>query len=243
MGKIPLLKTKGSGRLEPYNSSQQLVSYPAPTQDYDLANKAYVDAQIGANDTLQEITDNGAVTTNTITAPGLLSSASLGTAGTNVTAVHYGDGKNIVTNLTLTNVSYTIAGAADEAIGAFIYSFPSGTVSLFEVMSFNLSLQGGGTVDADTPDVGVGSVIATGAVAVLSGTATFEDYVTGQTAADCSGTSVRAFTAATAGYGAGISLNSPPTSKNVYLNIADGWAGADTVLISGSAVIKWTLMS
>ena len=32
----------------------------------DAANKAYVDAQVGASDTLQEVTDNGNTTTNTI---------------------------------------------------------------------------------------------------------------------------------------------------------------------------------
>lgn len=164
-----------------------------------------------------------------------------GTAGTNVTEVTYGDGRNMVTVLTLTNVSYTVAAAANEAIGNLIYTFPAGA-HIHEVMNMSVALQGGGTVDADTPVIGIGSVEATGAVAVLNGTATFMDYITEQTAADCGGTATTKMTAATAGYGTGISLNESGDAKTVYLNIADGWAGADTVLASGTVVIKWTKM-
>jgi hypothetical protein len=40
------------------------------TDATDAANKAYVDAQVGASDTLQEVTDNGNTTTNSITFAG-----------------------------------------------------------------------------------------------------------------------------------------------------------------------------
>ena len=43
------------------------VTIPAtPLASTDAANKAYVDAQVGGADTLQEVTDNGATTTNSI---------------------------------------------------------------------------------------------------------------------------------------------------------------------------------
>lgn len=169
--------------------------------------------------------------------------AAPGTPGTNVTASHQsGDGVRYVTTLTLTNVSYTIAGAANEAVGALIYTFPAG-VHAHTVTNMDIALQGGGTVDADTPDIGVGSVIATGAVAVLGGTPTFEDYITGQTAADCSGTATEKMTAATAGYGTGISLNESGDAKTMHLNIADGWAGADTLLASGTITFEWTIIA
>lgn len=166
-----------------------------------------------------------------------------GTAGDDVTAVHTStDGKHFVTTLSLNAVSYAIGGAANEAIGALIYTFPAGVHS-HKVTNMSVALQGGGTVDADTPDVGVGSVKGTGAVAVLGGTAGFEDYITGQTAADCGGTATTKMTAATAGYGTGISLNEAAGVKAVHLNIADLWAGADTVTATGTVTLEWVKIS
>jgi len=169
-------------------------------------------------------------------------SYSPGTTGTDVTAVHYSaDGKHFVTKLTLTDVSYTIAGAANEAVGALIYTFPAGVHS-HKVTNMNVALQGGGTVDADTPNIGIGSVIGTGAVATLGGTTTFKDYITGQLATDCSGTATVEMSFATAGYGEGISLNQAGDVKAVHLNIADLWAGADTVLATGTVTLEWTII-
>jgi hypothetical protein len=166
-----------------------------------------------------------------------------GTPGTNVTAKHYGDGKDVTTVLTLTAVAFPIAGAANEAIGKLIYTFPAGA-HIHYASYGSLALTGGGVVDAATPDVGIGSVIATGAVDVLGGTATFEDYVTGQTwAATCNGTvQTMGPLCATAGALAGISLNKTTDAKTVHLNMAAAWAGADTVSVTGTVTIRWTIM-
>lgn len=165
----------------------------------------------------------------------------IGTAGTNVTAVHYGEGYHHTTVLTLTDVAIAIAAAADEGNGALIYTFPAG-VHIHEVSYMSVALQGGGTVNADTPDIGIGSVIASGANALLSAVgATSEDYITGQTAADCNGTAtVVGPLGATAGILTGISLNAAADVKAVYLNVADGWAGTDTVAATGTVVLKWS---
>jgi len=173
-------------------------------------------------------------TASSITAP-------VGTAGTDVTAVETGNGKDIITTLTFNSAELTIAGAAAEAVGHLAYTFPAG-VHFHEVTDMNINLQGGGTVDADTPDVGVGSVIGTGAVSVLSGTATFEDYITGQTATDVSGTAIPATTVATAGALTGISINTASDVKTLHLNVADTWAGADTITVTGTIVVKWSVL-
>lgn len=167
--------------------------------------------------------------------------ANVGAAGTDVTAVESGDGTHHVTTLTVAGLDFAVAGAADEAIGKLIYTFPAG-VHLHKVTYMSIALQGTGTIDADTPDIGVGSAEATGVVAVLGGTATFEDYLTGQTAGDCSGTATVATTVATAGALTGISVNAVGDDKTVYLNIADGWAGADTATASGTVVLEWTTL-
>lgn len=158
------------------------------------------------------------------------------TAGSNVVSESYGDGRNYTTVLTLTDVSFAVAAEADEAIGAITATFPNGAHSL-SVSYMNISLQGGGVVDADTPDVGLGTVEATGAVSVLGGTASFEDIIDGQTATDCDGT------ATTALLKPDNELSTSEDAKTVYLNIAASWSGEDTVLASGTIVLKWTIMS
>jgi len=180
----------------------------------------------------------------TVTAGELLTKSNTGIPGTNVTAVEYGEGRNHTTVLTISGLEYTIAGAADEAIGKLIYTFPAG-VHTHEVSYMSVALQGGGTIDADTPEVGIGSVIASGAVATLGAVgATSEDYIVGTAAADCSGTAtVVGPVGATAGVLTGISLNKAADVKAVHLNIADGWAGADTATASGTVVLKWTTIA
>lgn len=194
-------------------------------------------------DSIAENTSANGVSIDSVTLKdgAVLSGASLGTADTGVTATHYGDGKDITTVLTFTSLSYTISGAANEAIGKLVFTFPAGA-HVHNYTYMDVALQGGGTVDADTPDIGIGSVIATGSVAVLGGTAGFEDYITGQTASNCNGTATKKTSVATAGALTGISINEAAGVKAVHLNIADGWAGADTVTASGTIVLKWTKM-
>lgn len=188
-------------------------------------------------DTISESTSgNGVVVDGVLLKDGgVLSNAAVGTVASNVTAVHYGDGRNFTTVLTIADLEFAVAAAANEAIGKLIYTFPAGA-HLLSATSMDISLQGDGTVDADTPDVGIGTVIATGAVAVLGGTATFEDIIDGQTATNCSGTATKAFLKPDD------ELSVAADVKAVHLNIADGWAGADTVTASGTVVFKWTIM-
>lgn len=172
--------------------------------------------------------------------------ANVGTAGTGVTAKEYGDGYDHVTVLTLADVAVgTITGSTNEAFGALIYTFPAG-VHVHEVTYMTVGLTTAGTTTTDTPDVGIGSVIGTGAVSVLSGTATFEDYVTGQTAGDCAGTATTAGPlGATAGVLTGISLNKAADVKAVHINCADGWAAGATGALTadGTVVIKWSALA
>lgn len=181
--------------------------------------------------------------TNKVLQTGLVRTASnIGTPGTGVTAFEYGDGKSHVTVLSMTSQAVDPpTAAAAEAHGHLLYTFPAGA-HLHEVTYMDIALQGGGTVDTDTPDVGIGSVIASGAQALLSGVgATSEDYITGQTATNCSGTAtVVGPVGAVAGVLTGISLNTASDAKTVHLNYADTWAGADTLAATGTVVLKWT---
>lgn len=163
-------------------------------------------------------------------------------AASTATSVSYGDGRNFTTVITLAAGTVSIAGAANEAVGLKLGAFPAGA-HLHEVtyMSIGATAADPGNA-AVTPDIGIGSVVGTGAVAVLGGTSTFEDYITGQTG-DTVGTPVVKTSVATAGALTGISINEAGDVKDVFLNIAGAWAATDTVTLAGTVTLKWTILS
>jgi hypothetical protein len=183
---------------------------------------------------------NGAA--GSITTGLMINQFNVGVAGTNVTAAELGDGYHHTTILTLANADLgAIGGAGNLAVGALLYTFPVGA-HLHSVTSANVSLLGDAAVQADTPDVGVGSIIGSGAVAVLGGTATFEDYLNGAAAADTNGTPTQhAMSGATAGLYTGISFNALADVKTLHYNAAFNWSGASAALLAnGVVVIQWT---
>ena len=106
-----------------------------------------------------------------------LTSYGVGTAATGVTAVEYGDGVHHKTVLTVSSTLPAIAGGAALAVGKLLYTLPAGAHAV-KVSYMSMALTAAdGNIDADTPDVGVGTVIGSGAVAVLGGTATFENLI------------------------------------------------------------------
>lgn len=165
---------------------------------------------------------------------------------TTVAIKEYGDGRDITTVLTLTNfvVGALNSAAAALGVGNIVYAFPAGQ-HLELVYGFSsLSLTAAGT--AVTCKTGLGSVVASGAVSVLSGTATFQDRLTAQDIATAAagGTAVSALAAATAGIGTGIALNVAASVKNVFLNAAGTFNANNTgsLLANGTIVLKWTKM-
>lgn len=164
-----------------------------------------------------------------------------------VTFNEFGDGRDFTTVLTLTDfVVGALAGAgAALGVGNIVYAFPAGQ-HLELVYSFSsLSLKAAGT--AVTCKTGLGSVIASGAVSVLSGTATFQNRLTAQdiTTGASGGTAVSGIAGATAGIGTGIAVNTTSSVKNVFLNAAGTWNADNTgnLTASGTIILKWTLMS
>jgi hypothetical protein len=157
----------------------------------------------------------------------------VGTAGAGVTVTHHGDGVNVTAVLTLTNIPLTVGTSEDLAVGSLIYTLPSGNITIHNSYEqVNLS---GVTITTDTPDVGIGTVIGSGAVAVLGGTAEFENIQTGTAAPDTNGTDEIAASAA------GLNILTAG-AHTVYLNWADGW-GANTDadgLVNGTVVLNYT---
>ncbi len=178
----------------------------------------------------------------------LTSVAKLMTSPVSTVAIaEYADGRDVTTELTLTNfiVGALAGAAANLAVGNIVAAFPAG--QHFELVSAlsSIVLTAAGTAVAT--DTGLGSVQGAGAVATLDGTGTFEDRLTGQTITTGSGggAAVSALKAATAGIGTGIALNVAASVKNVFLNSAGTFNVDNTgnLTASGKIIIKWTRMN
>lgn len=166
--------------------------------------------------------------------------ANVGTANTGVTAVERGNDRNHTTILTISQAA-AFASADNASLGAGykIYDFPAGVVTVSSAyMSVGLT---NAEHAAENPDVGIGTVIGSGAVAVLGGTATFENIITGQTASGCAGVpTVKTIV----NQGLAIEVGD---SHSVFLNAACAWANtAGTALnvdIAGTVVINWRFVA
>ena len=164
-----------------------------------------------------------------------------GTAGTGVTAIEYGDAYNHVSVLTVSQIdALTVADNLDITDGYLVYTFPTGVI-LVEATYISMAVTVASAQQvADQPDVGLGTVIGSGANALLSADGTFENLLTGQTAADSNGTATVATAAPTAGVSFAIETGEAHT---VHFNVADGWAndtGGDlTADITGTIILVW----
>lgn len=165
-----------------------------------------------------------------------IAAKAVGTANTGVTVKETSFGGIHQTVLTFTDLAVGSAtGAANLAFGKLLYTLPaSPAIQTIIGTHLDVALTGTVTIVGDTPDVGLGTTIGSGAVAVLGGTAAFENIVTGQTSGAISGSnSVQT------------SLNTPlqvlaAANKTIYLNVADGWAGTGDVTATGTVSILWT---
>ena len=164
----------------------------------------------------------------------------LGTTGVGIVAEHYtSDGKNIVTKLTVDGVMPAVTGSI--SVGLLAYTFPAGVYQL-KVARIALALtQTGGLVNADTPEIGLGDTVGSGANTQLSSVAASENILTGQVANNCTGTvEDKTIIVPTAAH----LVNEAAGDKGVWINIADGWAGADAgILVTGEVWLEWTRMS
>jgi hypothetical protein len=163
-----------------------------------------------------------------------------GTAAGSVTDTDTVTAQQHVTKLTFTDLNVeAVAGAAAEAIGALLYTLPA-NAHLIRSAFMDVGLTNtDSTIDADTPDVGLGTLKGDGANATLDAVgAAAENILTGQTAADVTGTKT------TKGVSDQALVINPADARTIYLNIADTWAGADTMVkATGTVVIEWVNLS
>lgn len=165
-----------------------------------------------------------------------ITTSNTGTASTGVTAVEKGDGVHHQTVLTLATTLPAIAGGAALGVGKSIYTLPAGICNV-RCTSMNVTLQQSeGNITADTPEVSVGNIIVVGAVATMT-TATWENVVTAQVAADCDGT------ASVVGLATFLQVLAAG-SHELFLNVADTWAASGDVAtgLTGTITIEWDFL-
>lgn len=177
----------------------------------------------------------------------ILNANNIGAVGAvTAVAVEHGDGKRHTTVLTLTDfVIGPLAGAAAAKVlvpPTALYVLPAG-VQVIKYAYMSLALTAAGT--AQTPELGLGSIIGDGTANADIGTAgaTQEDYFIGTAGGDTDTQGVVATgpLGATAGIFTGIALNKAADSKNIFLNCADTWAADNTgnITATGTIVIVW----
>lgn len=189
-------------------------------------------------DTISESTSASGVTVDgvllkdaVVTASGVKLASAYGTAGTGVTATEYGDGRNVTVTLSFSALSLgTPTAGGNSAHGVKLYTFPDSNI-LVKAISCKIGLTVG-TTTTDTPDVGLGTVIGSGAVATLDGTGTFEDIITGQTWNKALDGTVDYFATLPTGVVTEATtfplMKADGTGTEMYLNAADGWAAGVT---------------
>lgn len=168
--------------------------------------------------------------------------AQQGAAAAGVAAGEFGTTYSHQTLLQVNTTLPAIAGGGNLAVGKLLYTLPPGRILVNSVAMQLAITQTEGNITADTPDVGIGTVIASGTVAVLGGTATFENLVNGVAAADCDGTPTITGGVPTADVPFLIAAEDAHT---IHFNAADGWAasGDAAALLTGFVVIDWSFLS
>lgn len=163
-----------------------------------------------------------------------ITAKNVGTVASGSSVVEYGDGTFHQSVITVDTTLGAVTGTL--AVGKLVYTLPDGACNVKSTyISIALTAEDG-IINADQPDVGVGTTIASGAVSVLGGTAAFENMLTGQTASDCNGTATVAHVATSLVVATG-------GAHTVYLNVADTWVGAETACpIAGTIIIEWVFV-
>jgi hypothetical protein len=163
----------------------------------------------------------------------------VGMPDTGVTAIEYGDGHHHTTALSVNTTLPAISGGAPLAVGKLLYTLPAGACVVNKAyMSLSIT-QTQGNINADTPDGGLGTTVASGAVAALDGTPAFENIITGQFFIDCSGTPVVKTIANQ------LLVIEASGNHTIYFNAADSWAagGDNAALLDGTVVLEWDFMN
>ena len=165
-----------------------------------------------------------------------ITAKNVGTVAAGSTVVEYGDGTKHQSVITVDTTLGDIPGGAELSLGKLVYTFPAGAVDVKSTyMSMALTTSGTSNT-ADTPDIGIGTVIGTDTSATLNG-GTMENMISGQAANDCNGTAEVLHQATSL-------IVATADAHTVYFNAADTFVATDTACaIAGTIIIEWTFVA
>jgi len=172
--------------------------------------------------------------------------ADFGTVGSTVTAVEKVSGIIHITEITIpSQVLITIGGGAALAAGLLLYTLPAGNVNLINA-AMHVFLTGTTAHENDTPEVALGTTIASGATATLGAVAATAEDISGphvMGGLEDDGTegalNLSGGKGTTANKTSGFFFADGDTAT-VHLNIADSWAAtAGTVTAAGKVYLTW----
>jgi hypothetical protein len=153
-------------------------------------------------------------------------------AGTSVK--YWGNLPEILVRVTFTDFTIDSGDNESLAVGKAFFVPPENSVVQEAEMNVTV-LHSDAAAQDETPDVGLGTVIGSGAVAVLGGTATFENIITGQTSGVIDGTN--------AIHACNRNLCQVLTANGVFLNLAAAWDDVtETVMqVTGEVFLRWRM--
>ena len=159
-------------------------------------------------------------------------SANVGSVASGTTVVEYGDSYHHITVLTVNTTIATIATGNND-YGVLVYTLPT-SAQIVKSAYMSMALDSVAVdIEDDTPEVGVGTVSASGTNGTLTGTD--DDILAGQSAADCKGT------ATVKTIGSQILVIETGGTHTVHFNFAANWssAGDTNCVIEGTIILEW----
>ena len=142
------------------------------------------------------------------------------------------DGRYI-TQITVANFTQAIAGAA-LAFGKEIYDFPEGYI---QVNGIKGHVTISAPTETSTPIIAFGSVVGSGAVAVLTGTSTFIDESISST---LGAITVTGTVNTLSKLGSGNTLDGHSSAKKMFMNFANTWVATENITIGAVLTIEWS---
>lgn len=209
--------------IEFYADATLVLSWDESEGNWDFASQNVKDIGTFASG---DITTTGTVQSSITTA------VSNGALESGVAANYYSDGIRTTATLTLTNLAVTVGSSEDLGVGVLTFTLPAGDITV-EQAAFDIQLAGI-TQTGETPDIGLGTVVASGIVTDLSGTSTFENIISGVAASDTNGTT-------TVAHGTTNFQVLTGAAHTVFFNLADTWGanGDATMTVNGTIVLVY----
>lgn len=130
-------------------------------------------------------------------------------------------------------------GAATAAMGKKIFDFPEGGIHV-EAAVLDLTLVA--SLATASVEVGLGTVVATGATSALGASSTYEDVIDGNTGGVTCSTTGTAYQRVAAAESDAAAFDGCGTAKDLYLNAAAAWKGTGTFVVSGTVSLVWSYL-